>query len=151
MNATADSGKQDNKPAGGSSDGNTAVPAHGDRDRIQLPSLRADGSLDQHNPEFIDASDFTKDAVREQYRQQAVSAADVQIRGASSVPMMIVDGKEVPASEAPQDPSIQKMQDEHQKVADAAAKAADVTVDALASDDAKDAAKADAKADKGKA
>jgi hypothetical protein len=137
----------DDNKAPGKTAGNTAVPQHGDHDRVQLLSLKADGTPDQNRPEMIDASEFTKEATREQFRQQAVSAADVQIRSASSVPMMSVDDgkggtKLVPASEAPQDPSIQEAIDAHQKVADAATKAADAAVDALTTDDTKDAAKA---------
>lgn len=112
-----------------------------DTSGVQMLSLRRDGTADEHNPEFIGDLEATREATREQFSQQAVSLAD-QTR-AQSVPMMTVDDKGTmkPASEAPQDPSIKAAQEEHQKVADAARKAADAAVDALASQGTKDAAK----------
>lgn len=138
MNATADSGssKTGNKPDDTkAAAGNTAVPHQGDHDRVQMLSLRADGTPDQHNPEIIGDPETAKALAREQFTQQAVSAAD-RAANATSEPTMLVgqeDGstKEVPASEAPQDPSIKDAQDEHEKVAEAAVKAADAMVDAL--------------------
>jgi hypothetical protein len=137
MNATADSGKQDTTPKAAA--GNTAVPHGGDHDRVQLLSLRADGTPDQHNPEMIDASDATREATREQFAQQAVSAADVERAHVKSGPMMVVEGKDgetelKPASDAPQDPSIKGAQDELGKVDEAARKAADAAVDKLTKD-----------------
>lgn len=140
--------KTGNKPdTGGQTAGNTAVPHQGDHDRVQMLSLRADGTPDQHNPEIIGDKDVAKAAAREQFAQQAVSAAD-RIRHATSEPMMVVGGKDgetelKPASEAPQDPSIAEAQDEHAKVQEEAHKAADAAVDALFRDGDKD--------DKGKA
>jgi hypothetical protein len=138
----ADDAKQDTKAGTKPADtkgaeGNTAVPHQGDHDRVQMLSLRADGTPDQHNPEIIGDPEHAKALAREQFAQQAVSAADV--RG-HSVPMMTVtndDGttEERPASEAPQDPAIQDAVDEHEKVAEAARKAADAAVDALTKDD----------------
>lgn len=136
MNATADSGKQDTTKATDAK-GNTAVPET-PHDKVAMLSLRADGTPDQSNPEIVGDPETAKAAAREQFKQQAVSAAD-QIH-ATSVPMMTVatDDKggteERPASEAPQDPSIQERKDEHEKVAEAAEKAADAMVDALAKD-----------------
>ena len=145
--APADSNKTDNKPsanpAPSTSEGNTAVPHQGDHDRVQMLSLRADGTPDQHNPEIIGDPEWAKAAAREQFAQQAVSAADVR---ATSMPMMVVGDELKPASEAPQDPEIEAAQKEHQKVAEAAHKAADAMVDALHAD----AGKNDT-ADKGKA
>lgn len=135
--APADSNKTDNKPsanpAPGTSEGNTAVPHQGDHDRVQMLTLNADGTPRDHNPEIIGDPEVAKAMAREQFAQQAVSAADVR---ATSVPMMVVgDGKDgtklVPASEAPQDPSIADAQAEHAKVAEAAHKAADAMVDSL--------------------
>lgn len=137
MNATGDTSKTTAKAAG-----NTAVPAaeHGDHDRVAMLSLKADGSPDQHNPEIIGDKEFAQSATREQFKQQAVSAAD-SIR-ATSVPMMTVDDgkggtKEIPASEAPQDPTIAERQAEHEAVAADAEKAADATVGALFTGDDK--------------
>lgn len=133
--------KQDNKPdanpAPGTSEGNTAVPHQGDHDRVQMLTLNADGTPRDHNPEIIGDPELAKAMAREQFAQQAVSAADVR---ATSVPMMVVGDELRPASEAPQDPAIKAAQDEHEKVAEAARKAADAMVDELS-----------ARADKGKA
>ena len=147
----ADDAKQDTKAGtkatASSTDkgaaGNTAVPHQGDHDRVQMLSLRADGTPDQHNPEIIGDPEHAKALAREQFAQQAVSAADV--RG-HSVPMMTVtkdDGstEERPASEAPQDPSIAEAQAEHEKIQEAAHKAADAMVDSLSKQDDKDAGK----------
>jgi hypothetical protein len=100
--------------------GNTAVAHEGDHDRVQMLSLQADGTPDQHNPEIIGDPEAAKAAAREQFKQQAVSAVDVQpTAGGSTV------------DDAPQDPSIAEAQAEHDKVAKAAEKAADAAVDAL--------------------
>lgn len=102
------------------SQGNT-VPNHGDHDRVQMLSLKADGTPDQHNPEIIGDKDVAIIAAKEQFAQQAVSAADVQIAagGGSAV------------ADAPQDPKIEKAQKEHDKVAAAAEKKAESVVNSL--------------------
>lgn len=135
MNATADTSKTTTgkAPAGT----NTAVKHEGDHDRVQMLSLKADGTPDQHNPEMIGDKDATLAATKEQFTQQAVSAADVQRNAGGPVTLVgTEDGglKEIPASEAPQDPSIQAAQDEHAKVAENAEKAAESAVDALFTD-----------------
>lgn len=107
-----------------SSDGNTAVPHEGDHDRVQMLSLRADGTPDQHNPELIGDKDTSLAATKEQFKQQAVSAADVA--NAPSGGATVED--------APQDPSIEAATKEHEKVAAAAEKAAEAAVDALSTD-----------------
>lgn len=126
MNATADGSKA--KTADDKAAGNTAVPHQGDHDRVQMLSLYADGTPAQHNPEIIGDPEVAKALAREQFAQQAVSAADVRD---TSVPMMVVGDELKPASDAPQDPTIKAAQDEHQKVQEAAHKAADAMVDAL--------------------
>jgi hypothetical protein len=130
VNATAgDSKATDSKV------GNTAVPApeHGDHDRVQMLSLRADGTPDQIAPEMIGDKDAALAATTEQFKQQAVSAVDFR---AHSTPMMLDgEGNEVPASEAPQDPSIAEAQDKHEEVAKAAESAAEYTVNALFKDE----------------
>lgn len=97
------------------------VPNHGDHDRVQMLSLQADGTPDQHNPEVIGDRDVAVAAAKEQFRQQAVSAADVanQPGGGTTV------------EDAPQDPSIEAAQKEHEKVASAAEKAAEKAVKSL--------------------
>jgi hypothetical protein len=99
------------------------VPNHGDHDRVQMLSLKADGTPDQHNPEIIGDKDVAVTAAKEQFAQQAVSAADVANAPAG--------GGGTTVEDAPQDPSIEKVQKEHDKVATAAEKAAEKTVNAL--------------------
>lgn len=95
------------------------VPNEGDHDRVQMLSLKADGTPDQHNPELIGDAEVTKAATREQFKQQAVSAADVR------------RADDAAAEDAPQDPSIEAAQKELEKVAAKAEKAADSVVDSL--------------------
>ncbi len=116
--------------------GNTAVPQHGDHDRVQMLSLRADGTPDQHNPEIIGDKEFALDAAKEQFKQQAVSAADRQIRGVTAGGSALVgqkDGsvKEVDASELPQDPSVAELEKAHESAAKAAEAAAEKAVNSL--------------------
>jgi len=98
-----------------------AVPHQGDHDRIQMPSVKADGTLDQHNPELIGDKDTTLAAVKEQFKQQAVSAADVQNTSTGGTTV----------EDAPQDPAIDAAAKEHEKVAKAAEKAAEKLVNDL--------------------
>lgn len=105
---------------------NTAVPNEGDHDRVQMLSLKADGTPDQHNPEIIGDKDAAVAAAQEQFKQQAVSAADVANAGTSSSTVV---------ADAPQDPSIEAAQKEHEKVAAAAEKAAEQVVTKLHDDD----------------
>lgn len=100
--------------------GNTAVPHQGDHDRVQMLSLRADGTPDQHNPEIIGDKDTALAAAKEQFKQQAVSAADTANAGGGTT-----------VEDAPQDPTIQATVEEHEKVAAEAEKAAEATVNAL--------------------
>jgi hypothetical protein len=117
----ADSAKTTSTPAAA---GNTAVPAHGDHDRVAMLSLRADGTPDQNNPEIIGDREFALAATREQFRQQAVSAVDQELRGAAA-------GDGEAAEDAVQDPEIVKLTDAHEAAAAAAEKAADATVGQL--------------------
>lgn len=98
------------------------VPDHGDHDRVQMLSLKADGTPDQHNPELIGDKDATLEATKEQFKQQAVSAADVKNAGTSGATVV---------EDAPQDPSIEAAQKEHEKAAAAAEKAAEKVVNSL--------------------
>jgi hypothetical protein len=92
------------------------VPGHGDHDRVQMLSLHADGTPAQIAPELIGDKDATLAATKEQFKQQAVSAKDVELRGAGD-------------SDSERDEEVLK------KAHDAAAKAAEAaatkTVDAL--------------------
>lgn len=65
------------------------VPHAGDHDRVAMLSVKADGTLDQHNPELLDR-EFAEAATRRQFVEQAVSAVDVAERGVSSAAVTIV-------------------------------------------------------------
>lgn len=92
----------------------------GDHDRVQMLSLKADGTPDQHNPEIIGDKEVALEATKEQFRQQAVSAVDAQrIEAASGV------------EDGPQDPSIQAATEAHEKAVAAAEKAAAKVVEEL--------------------
>jgi len=115
------------------SQGNT-VPAHGDHDRVQMLSLKADGTPDQHNPEVIGDKDVAVAAAKEQFAQQAVSAKDVELRGVSATAGVLQgqkDGSVTVVESTEQDPSIAKLEDEHAKAAKAAESAAESAVNAL--------------------
>lgn len=110
------------------------VPNEGDHDRVQMLSLKADGTPDQHNPEIIGDKEAAVAAAKVQFAQQAVSAVDVAYADPSRVTIVgTPEGepdKVVPLHHG-QDPSIEKAQAEHEKVAETAAKAAAATVEAL--------------------
>jgi hypothetical protein len=118
------------KAAAAAVQGNTAVPAHGDRDRVAMLSLRADGTPDQHNPEIVGDKEFALEATREQFRQQAVSAVDQEKRAE-------LFGTGNSAEQLEQDPKIVELKSAHDAAAKAAESAADSTVGALFTDDAK--------------
>ena len=105
---------------------NTAVPAHGDHDRVAMLSLKADGTPDQFRPELLDEEAALR-ASKTQFVEQAVSAADVAgeaaRRAEEGAPGVDPDGK--------QDPTIAKAQDEHEATAKAAEAAAEKAVKAL--------------------
>lgn len=61
-----------------------AAAEHGDHDRIVMASRRADGSMDQVNPEFIGDKDVAIAAAKQQLAQQAASAVDTAARGVTS-------------------------------------------------------------------
>ncbi len=121
--------------------GNTAVPTHGDHDRVAMLSLKADGTPDQHEPEMIADPEGTLAATRRQYVEQAVSAADVQLRrtepGAANVTIIGKAGDEpdevVPATTdaAGEDPTVAATRQAHEAAAKAAGSAAEATLRAL--------------------
>lgn len=114
--------------------GNTAVPSGGPRDRVAMLSLNRDGTPDQHDPEIIGDKDFALAATKEQFQQQAVSAVDDQKR-----PEILGDAGA--AGEVEQDPKIAELKDAHDSAAEAAAKAAESTVESLFVEDRPAAAK----------
>ena len=90
-------------------------------DRVAMLSLRADGTPDQVNPEFVGDKDAALAATTVQFRQQAVSAVDVELRTAD------VDG----AVSTTEDPDVAKLQKAHEAAAKGAESAAKSAVDAL--------------------
>lgn len=97
------------------------VPHKGDHDRVAMLSVRADGTLDQHNPEIIGDKELALSATKEQFKQQAVSAVDVTERGVSAGP----------AEEGVQDTSVAELKEKHDAAAEAADKAAEKAVSSL--------------------
>lgn len=100
-----------------SSGTNTAVKGTHDHDRVAMLSLKADGSPDQLDPEFVGDEKTALAATEEQFAQQAVSAADVELRGAGS------EGLGTTVEDAKPDPTIKKLEQAHEK-ADKAGRAA---------------------------
>jgi hypothetical protein len=110
------------------------LPHQGDHDRVQMLSLRADGTPDQVNPEIIGDPDTAEAAAKEQFAQQAVSALDV---ATSTGPVTLVgqkDGstKAIPATTG-QDPTIESATKAAQEATTAAEAAATAAVAALKS------------------
>lgn len=112
---------------GSTGPGNTAIPKQGDHDRVAMLSLRADGTPDQHNPEVIGPKDAAIAAAKEQFVQQAVSAADRERQANPDT----AAGTTGVVEDAPQDPSIEEAQKEHEKVAKAAESAAEKAINSL--------------------
>lgn len=111
------------------SKGNTAVPAHGDVDRVQMLSLRADGTPDQSPGVVMIGDEETARAqTREQFAQQAVSATDQQLRAEQAAAGRT--GTDTPAQDV-QDPVISELIEAHAEANDAAVKAADSVMDDL--------------------
>lgn len=109
--------------------GNTAVGEF-DHDRVAMLSLNADGTPNQTpGVELIGNREFAESATREQFMQQAVSAADQRERGITTADA----GTTV--EDAPQDPEIERLADVHKGAAEAALKAADSTVEQLFTSD----------------
>lgn len=108
--------------------GNTAVPQHGDHDRVAMLSLKADGVPDQHNPEIIGDKEFALEATKKQFTEQAVSAVDQRERG-------VATGPAAGAEKVEQDPAIAELQKKHQAAEKAAVSAAESTVSALFTSD----------------
>jgi hypothetical protein len=120
--------------------GNTAVPQHGDRDRVAMLSLKADGTPDQHNPEIVGEREFALAATKEQFKQQAVSAVDQEKRAE-------LFGTGAGVEQLEQDPKIAELQSAHADAEKAAESAAESTVGALfVEDDTSDAKTAPVKA-----
>lgn len=116
---------------------NTAVPHQGDHDRVAMLSLNANGTANQHNPEIIISKEAATEAATKQFTEQAVSAADAELRGAhaaNDTTLVGDDGETVKTSELPQDPQIAELKTAHDKASEAATKAAESSVDKLVKD-----------------
>ncbi|MEI4273921.1 hypothetical protein TEK04_19545 [Klenkia sp. LSe6-5] len=61
------------------------LPEGGDHDRVAMLSVRADGTADQYDPEIVVDVAVARAATREQFTQQAVSAADVRLAEQAAV------------------------------------------------------------------
>lgn len=116
------------------------VPFQGDHDRVGMLSLKADGTADQHNPEIIVDKESALTASRRQFSEQAVSAADVEKRGAGTGSDTALVGqedgttKQITASDAPQDPSIEELTKVHDSAAKSGVSAAEAAVSRLVKD-----------------
>jgi hypothetical protein len=99
----------------------------GDHDRVAMLSLNVDGSPDQHDPEIIGDKEWAEKATAEQFRQQAVSAADVEVRGKLAAEGKL-GGAEVSKTE---DPSVERLKKAHEDAAKGADSAAKKVVGAL--------------------
>jgi hypothetical protein len=96
----------------------------GDHDRVTMLSLRADGSPDQTpGVEIIGDKEAAIAATAEQFKQQAVSAADREIRGVDSG-----NGEKVSEKE---DPTVEELQKAHEAAAKGADSAAKSVVESL--------------------
>jgi hypothetical protein len=92
-----------------------------DHDRVVMASRRPDGTPAQTEDfEFIGNKEFAVEAAKEQLKQQAVSAKDVELRGV---------GDET--SEVVEDDTNKRLREAHEKVAGAAEKAAEAEVNKL--------------------
>ncbi|MGW0372551.1 hypothetical protein ACWDZW_27415 [Streptomyces coeruleorubidus] len=115
---TSDSGVLQNKPS-------AAAAQHGDHDRIVMASRRADGSMDQINPEFIGDKDTAIAAAKEQLAVQAVSAVDVAARGVSAGPDADGTGSSEPDAE------VKALKEVHEKAKESAESQAEREVEQM--------------------
>lgn len=110
--------------------GTNPLPGGGDVDRVAMLSLDKNGVPDQTpGVEMIGDRSFAEAATARQFTEQAVSAADVQVRGAA------VTTADVDADQTVQDPSIAEATEAHEAAAATAEKAAASAVKALFTDD----------------
>jgi hypothetical protein len=102
----------------------TSNATSGDHDRVAMLSLHADGVPAQLNPEVIIPEEEAQRVTRQQFVEQAVSAADVEARRGSGYAGFTVE-------DAPQDPYVEELQKAHEDAAKAGEKAADAAVKKL--------------------
>ena len=102
-----------------------SAAGHGDHDRIVMASRRADGTMDQLNPEFIGDKETAVAAAKEQLAVQAVSAVDVAARGVTAGPADDGTGSSEPDAE------VKALKEAHDKAADEAKAKAEREVEQL--------------------
>ncbi len=107
----SDSTETKAKPAGT----NTAAKG-GDHDRVAMLSLKADGTPDQLSPELIGPRDNAEAATVRQFREQAVSAADVEVRGVTSGTVAPA-GDDASGSSTTEDPTVEELHKAHEAAA----------------------------------
>ncbi|MFF8034918.1 hypothetical protein [Streptomyces sp. NPDC016626] len=93
-------------------DPTAAAGERGDHDRIVMASRRADGSMDQTDPEFIGDKDTAISAAEQQLAEQATSAVDVAARGVTSTQAADVVGDSEP------DPDVKALKDAQDRAAE---------------------------------
>ncbi len=99
----------------------------GDHDRVAMASRLPDGTPHQTPDfEFIGDKDFAIEVTKQQLREQAVSAKDVELRGAGS--RASEEGDSAP------DPEVQKLIDAHESAAKSAEGKAESEVNARFND-----------------
>ena len=100
-----------------------AVIQTGDHDRVVALSVRADGTLDQTNPEIIGDKEAALAATKRQFAEIAVSAVDAKKRAE----LGLSRSTEGDTSDA----AIDALRDEHEKAATAAEKKAESVINSL--------------------
>jgi hypothetical protein len=94
-----------------------------DHDRVVALSVRADGTLDQNDPEIIGDKDAAIEATKRQFAEIAVSAVDAEKRA----DLGLAGTTEGDTSDA----KIDALREEHEKAASAAEKKAESLVNSL--------------------
>jgi hypothetical protein len=112
------------------------LPHKGDHDRVAMLSLKADGTPDQHNPEFITDAETALAVTKRQFAEQAISAVDVAERGvtagAGSVTLVGQDDGSVKEQELSTGVNpVADLQRKHEDAAKSAESAAESAVKAL--------------------
>ena len=100
-----------------------AVVKTGDHDRVVALSVKADGTLDQNDPEIIGDKDAAIEATKRQFAQIAVSAVDAEKRAE----LGLARSTEGDTSDA----AIDALRKEHDKAAAAAEKQAESLINSL--------------------
>lgn len=106
----------------------------GDHDRVAMASRLPDGTPHQTPDfEFLGDEDAVREAAEVQLKQQRVSAADTAARGVEATAGVLADEDtsgdgSINPTDAPQDPSIQRLTEIHETAAEGAVKAAETEV-----------------------